>query len=334
MAASRNKQSSNLAAGVRSFLEARTKPGERLCVGLSGGRDSVVLLHLVRHLGFAPLAALHVDHGISPRAGDWADFCLGLCSRLGVPITVERVKTATAGRGLEAAAREARYAAFRRVAADCLLLAHHRGDQAETVLFNLLRGSGVAGAAGMPAERPLGGLRLLRPLLGATRAEIEEYARANGLPWVDDESNANLGFARNFLRHRVMPVLAERFPASEANLAAAAERFAEADELLAEMAAADWAMAAQGDFLPLAGLRRLSAARAGNLLRHRLRQLGWRAPAAPRLREFVRQLCTCAPDTHPALLLPDGEMRVVKGALHWLAAESRPSGLPSVRIEN
>lgn len=335
MAASKSRPSSKLEEAIRAFVAARTAPGDRLCVGLSGGRDSVVLLHLLARLEPCfRLSALHVHHGLSPYADAWAGFCRQFCAGLAIPLAVEVVAVdPLSGLGLEAAAREARYEAFRRCGADCLLLAHHRDDQAETVLFNLLRGSGVAGAAGMPGERRLGSLRLLRPLLAVGREEIEAYAKENRLSWVDDQSNADTGFSRNFLRHAVMPRLTERFPSAATNLAAAAERFAEADELLAELAAADWQRAAAGEALPMRALRALSAARLRNLLRHRLRVLGWRAPAAARLNEFVRQLRECAPDTHPALLLPDGEMRVAGGRLHWFGAESRPSALPSVRIE-
>lgn len=327
MAVSKSSRSADPSPPVRDFLAARIRPADRLCVGLSGGRDSVVLLHLLGRLGFGPrLSAIHVHHGLSPHADAWAAFCGDFCRRMDVPLRIEHVVVAAgSGLGLEAAARDARYAAFARCAADCLLLAHHQGDQAETLLFNLVRGSGVAGAAGMPAERPLGGLRLLRPLLAVPRTDVEDYAAGQGLAWIDDESNADTGFSRNFLRHEVLPLLANRFPAASACLAGAATHFAEADELLAELAESDWLACADGDALPVAALRRLSEVRLKNLLRYRLRRLGWRAPAARRLDEFVRQLRAAAPDRHPALQLPDGEMRVAGRRLHWFAkaAEER-----------
>lgn len=320
MAVSKSSPSGNLLSQLQNYLAARTAPGERFCVGLSGGRDSVVLLHLLARLGLgARLSAVHVHHGLSPHAQAWTDFCRGVCDRLGVSLRVERVAVhPDGGLGIEAAARNARYEVFRRCDADCLLLAHHQGDQAETVLFNLLRGTGVTGAAAMPPERRLGELRLLRPLLGIPRSEIEAYARDNGLAWVDDESNDDSGFSRNFLRHRVLPVIEGRFPGAAACLAGAASHFAEADALLAEVAESDWQACAEGDCLPIARLRGLSPARLKNLLRHRLRRLGWRVPAARRLEEFVRQLLECAPDTHPALHLPDGEMRVTGRRLCWI----------------
>jgi len=320
MAASRNKPSIDILPGrVGEFLAARLAPAERVCLGLSGGCDSVVLLHLLHRLGLGErLSALHVHHGLSPHADAWAAFCADYCARLGVPLQLVRVAVDRhSGLGLEAAARAARYAALAESPAEVLILAQHQGDQAETVLFNLLRGAGVAGAAGIPQERALPGQRLLRPLLGSSRDELQAYAVCHELSWVEDESNADTRYSRNFLRHDVLPLLSRRFPAAEHSLAQAAQHFAEADELLAELAAGDW-RAACGD----AGaaprvrvLRTLSLMRLKNLLRYRLRELGWRAPGAVRLEEFARQLLSAGPDRHPELALPDGCLRVVNGAL-------------------
>lgn len=322
MAATRNTPSADLSGRLGTFVAARLPPAGRVCVGLSGGCDSVVLLHLMHGLGLGDrLSALHVHHGLSANAGAWADFCADYCRRLGVALEVVRVEVERhTGLGLEAAARQARYAAFAACPADCLALAHHRGDQAETVLFNLLRGTGVAGAAGMPAERRLGRLRLWRPLLDHSRAELEAYAAAQGLAWIDDESNADRRYSRNYLRHDLLPAIADRFPEAEGALAQAARNFGEADRLLAELAELDWTQAATADeaaALPM--LRRLSLPRLKNLLRYRLHCLGWRPPVAARLDEFARQLLSAGPDRHPELQLPDGTMRAGKGRLRWLA---------------
>ena len=274
------------------MLAARLAPGTPLSVGLSGGCDSVVLLHLLSRLGWrGPLQAIHVHHGLSSNADGWAEFCGAYCRRLGVPLTVRRVAVdAATGLGIEAAARNARYAAFSEVALGCLVLAHHRGDQAETVLFNLLRGTGVNGAAGIPVERKLGGLSLLRPLLDVSRGEIEAYANAAGLTWVTDESNADTALTRNFLRHDALVGLSQRFPAAESSLAQAAANFAEAVELLDELAELDWQLVCDGSAAKIAELRTLSLPRLKNLLRYRLRSLGWRVPVAARLDEFARQI--------------------------------------------
>ena len=321
MVASRNSPPNSLPERVAAFLAARTTPGERLCVGLSGGCDSVVLLHVLAGLGFGDrLQAVHVHHGLSANADRWAEFCADYCRRLGVGFALEHVAIdRNSGLGLEAAARAARYAVFARSAGDVVLLGHHRGDQAETLLFNLLRGAGVAGAAAIPVERRHQHRRLLRPLLDVARAEIEAYANDHRLDWVDDESNRDTGLTRNFLRHEVLTVLAGRFPAAERNLAQAAGRFAEADALLGELAGLDWRAAADGDALKLAALRELSLPRLKNLLRYRLRQLGWHVPAAARLDEFARQLQSAGADRHPALDLAEGSMVAGRGMLRWVS---------------
>jgi tRNA(Ile)-lysidine synthase len=319
MAATRKSLSADLHEWVGAFLATRLQPDERLCVGLSGGCDSVVLLNILSSLGLGNLSAIHVHHGLSPNADDWAAFCAGYCERLGVPLTVRHVAVdRSSGLGLEAAARAARYGAFAECTGDCLLLAQHRGDQAETVLFNLLRGTGVTGAAGMPVERRFGALRLLRPLLDVSRADIESYAAAEGLAWIDDESNADTSLTRNFLRHEMLTVISQRFPSAEASLAQAAGHFAEATGLLDELAAHDWQLVGEQGVARMTALRPLSLPRLKNLLRYRLRCLGWQVPVASRLDEFARQLQTAALDRHPELVLPDGKMRVAGGRLHWL----------------
>ena len=320
MAASRNSLSADLTERVGAFLAARLLPGERLRLGLSGGCDSVVLLHVVSGLGLGDcLSAIHVHHGLSPNADAWAAFCAAYCAKLGVPLLTRRVKVEVGtGQGLEAAARKARYAAFVESASGCLLLAQHRGDQAETLLLNLLRGSGVTGAAAMPAERRLGGLRLLRPLLDVSRGEIEAYAAGHGLAWVDDESNADTALTRNFLRHEALATISQRFPAAESALALAAAKFSEAAGLLDDLAELDWRQVGEGDTARLPQLRALSLPRLKNLLRYRLRGLGWQVPVAARLDEFARQVQSAGPDRHPELVLPSGKMRVMRGLLHWL----------------
>lgn len=325
MGASRNKPFPDLAARVGAIVADLCDGDAPICLGLSGGCDSVLLLALLsRQKWPSGLSAIHVHHGLSPHADDWAHFCRDYCRQLGVPLSVVRVAVdRAAGHGIEAAARAARYAAFaEHLPPGCnLLLAQHRGDQAETVLLNLLRGSGVAGAAGMRDLRRWQGRRIVRPLLGVSRAEIEACARDLDVHWVEDESNADTGFSRNFLRHRVLPDIAGRFPGAEVALARAAEHFREAADLLDELAAADWQAVAIGDQASLTGLRALPMMRLKNLLRWRLQVLGWQVPVADRLSEFARQLCSAAPDRHPELSLPAGRMRLSRGRLAWLPQE-------------
>jgi tRNA(Ile)-lysidine synthase len=206
--------------------------GKRVAAGLSGGMDSVVLLHVMRSL--APrfgykLSAIHVNHGLSPNAGDWQKFCAAYCLELGISFKAVKVKVDRQHHGLEAAARDARRAAFARLDVDAIAVGHHLDDQAETVLFNLLRGAGLEGASGMPARSKLGRKDFLRPLLGVARAAIREYAAAHRLAWIEDESNSDEALTRNFIRRRVGPVLEARFPRWRESLARAARHFAGAE---------------------------------------------------------------------------------------------------------
>jgi tRNA(Ile)-lysidine synthase len=189
--------------------------------------DSVVLLHLLReHPG---VSAVHVHHGLSANADAWAAFCRRLCRQWRIPIKVARVRVLRKGKGLEAAAREARYEAFRKLDVDVIALAHHLDDQAETVLMNLLRGAGVSGAAGMRALARFDGKALARPLLEVPRSELERYARSHVLEWIEDESNADETLTRNFVRRRLAPLIETRFPQWKRALARAARHFADRD---------------------------------------------------------------------------------------------------------
>jgi tRNA(Ile)-lysidine synthase len=235
--------------------------GKRVAVGLSGGVDSVVLLHLLRaaapRLGCS-VSAVHVHHGLSPNAGAWARFCRKLCRAWGVPLTVRRVRVRRAGKGPEAAAREARRAVFAGSPAEVVALAHQLDDQAETVLLNLLRGAGPRGASAMPAAGRLGSKILWRPLLAVPRRAILAYACAHRLQWIEDESNGDEALTRNFLRRRVGPLLEQRFPRWRESLARAARHFASAE------AGAERALRA---FLGAQGLRAPSESKLVEMLR-------------------------------------------------------------------
>lgn len=313
MANSRNSPvAERLTATLAASLQRHAPPGSRLVVGFSGGIDSVVLLHALVSLRREGVSALHVHHGLSPHADAWADFCAGFAARLGVPfecvqVTVERGTKD----GLEAAARRARHAVFARTAADWIVLAHQRDDQAETLLFNLLRGTGLAGAAAMQETSG----RLLRPLLTMGRAEIVAYAQAHDLPWIEDESNADVRQSRNFLRHRILPSLTQRFPAAARNLAAAAARFAEAQKLLDALACSD--LAGDKDFpLPIERLERLEEPRARNVLRYLLAKNAVAIPSEARLREALRQMLAAADDRHPVVQFGAYRLRRRRGMIH------------------
>jgi len=275
--------------------------GRRVAVGLSGGLDSVVLLHLLRGLrrraGFR-LGAIHVHHGLSAHADEWARFCRALCRRWRVPLAVRKVRVRRGGRGLEAAAREARRGVFERHPAEVIALAHHLDDQAETVLLHLLRGAGLRGARGMSAVGTLGEKILWRPLLAVPRASIESYARAHALQWVQDESNADDSLTRNFLRLHVGPLIETRFPRWREALGRAAQHMARADD------------------------------RGERALRAFLREQGLRAPSAARLKEMLRQL---AGDGARTRIEHDGTaLRVYRGRVSLDRAARAPAFAPRV----
>lgn len=302
MASTRKPGPADLSGRLRAFLAPRLFPGARLCLGYSGGLDSSVLLHLLvglrQSLGFR-LDAVHVHHGLSPHADDWAEFCRTTCERYGVPIEIHRVAVVTDGQGLEAAAREARYDVFAGRPADFILVAHHADDQAETLLLRLLRGAGVHGLAAMADDRALAEARLLRPLLGVSRAELVRYALGHGVAHIDDESNADWSLSRNWLRGKALPDLETRFPSCREVLAATASRLAESADLLDDLARLDLGRAARGTGIDLAVLAELGAARARNMLRYWLRERTGMAPYAAHLEELLSQLLQAGPDRQP-----------------------------------
>jgi len=295
---------------VAAELAPRIFPGAHLALGLSGGLDSVTLLSILLELAPAlkfSLRAVHVNHGISPNAARWAEFCGGLCTRLGVPLQLESVDISPHRHlGLEGAARRSRHEAFARVDADFVVLAQHSDDQAETLLLRLLRGAGLRGLAAMSALCSIPGMRarLLRPLLAVSRAEIETHARLRGLEWVEDESNADTIRRRNFLRRDVFPLLERQFPGARATVARAAAHLAEARELLDEMARADFERCAGAEGVNVADLRGLGEARAKNLLRYWCETKNIEPLSAARTGELLRQLSESRPDARIGLAVP------------------------------
>ncbi|WP_275288715.1 tRNA lysidine(34) synthetase TilS [Halomonas elongata] len=310
---------------------AATPPGRAVWVALSGGLDSSLLLTLAAEASRRhprPLRALHVHHGLQVAADDFEHHCRALCSRLGVPLYVERVNVdVSSGEGVEGAARRARYAAFRnRVGVgETLWLAQHRDDQAETFLLAALRGAGPRGLAAMPVEREQAGGRLARPWLGVSRAALEAEATRRELAWVEDPSNAEVLHDRNFLRHRVMPLLEQRWPDAGASLACSAGLVGETDGLLEEFAAEDLArMGGDPGCLAIAPLRELSAPRCRLLIRHCLRRLGLSPPPARRLTSLLDQL-DARHDAEVRVAWEETEARVWRKMLYLLAT---PAPLP------
>lgn len=341
MAASRNRKSPDPVGRLRETLLRRLVgglggapfTGRRIAVGVSGGRDSVALLHALTTLradtGLLP-AAIHVHHGLSPQADRWQAFVEDFCRAFAVPLVVDRIEVRRdSGLGLEGAARAARYRAFAGCDADLLLLAHHLDDQAETLLFNLLRGAGVHGAAAMPMLRRLARpdgepLPLLRPWLDVTRAEIDAYIVACGLRHIEDESNLDPGFSRNHLRHEILPRLTTRYPQAAGSLANAARRFGEAAGLLDALAELDLAAARRGHRIDWASIDTLEPARQRNLLRRWLVMNGESVSTEAGVIEFLRQCHQAAPDALVAMPFGGCSLRRWQGHLYRVVEAPLP----------
>jgi tRNA(Ile)-lysidine synthase len=305
--------SDSLAHQLKSFLvdvfTQKKLANPKLAIAFSGGLDSCVLLHLLlecqKTLPFQ-LHAQHVHHGLSLNADAWADFCVETCKKLRIPLTILQVKiNKNSGLGIEATAREARYQALLNADADFICLAHHQDDQAETLLLQLARGAGVKGLAGMGAVNE----KLLRPLLDTPRSRLEAYAKQHKLVWIEDESNLDTKFDRNFMRHEVLPTLAQSYPAIRQTISRAAQHMAEADILLDELAAQDVKNGlVNNQQLQLASLALLSKARVKNALRWWLLQNNCEAPSAAQLQQIVQQLLHASADANIKIILSESHI--------------------------
>jgi tRNA(Ile)-lysidine synthase len=292
---------------LEGILAPLVRPHQKLLIAFSGGLDSRALLELLVLLQPAlkyELQAMHVHHGLSPNADRWADFCTQTCRALDVPVEVVHVEVTNSGHGTEAAARKARYTALDAVRADFIVLAHHEGDQAETLLLQMLRGGGVKGLSAMAmhdAQR-----KYLRPLLQISRADLLDFATLHQLQWIEDESNADIGYDRNYCRHQILPVIEQRFPAARHTLARTARHLAEASDLLDDLAKLDAASCSQDGRLDVVGLKSLSEPRARNLVRWWLSSLEQPLPSMLRLQEMLRQLLSAAPDADIKIAVDNG----------------------------
>jgi tRNA(Ile)-lysidine synthase len=292
--------------------------GGRWWVGYSGGLDSTVLLATASALAKSSgrsLTAVHVNHGLSPNAVAWERHCQHFCAARGIPLIVERVEVKRAGAGLEAAARDARYAAFARHVGpqDALLLAHHAGDQTETLLLRMLRGTGVDGLAGMAVRTVLSGMTVLRPWLGVSRQALEAEAVRRGLSWIEDESNQSPQFDRNHLRLNVLPALRARWPAADDALARLAAHAAAASDLLGDLAALD--LAGRWHVGGLSLDPPLSMARLANVLRHWCRESGLPLPGESVMGAILQDMVPASEDATPLIAWSGAELRKYRNQL-------------------
>lgn len=314
-------ESNQLAAQVAQKLGKH----RQLLVAFSGGLDSTVLLHLLvqlrqQHPEFQ-IRAVHIHHGLSAFADIWADHCRRQCASWRVPLTVQRVQVDTRLGGIEAGARTARYAAFNKTlkANEILITAQHLDDQSETFLLALKRGSGPAGLSAMAACSRLVDHVLLRPLLGSSRLHIKAYAQQHRLSWIDDDSNQNLRFERNFLRLQVLPLLSLRWPHFTSAVARSADLCAEQEQLLDELLADQLhTLLTEDNSLVIEGLLRCSPACRFALLRRWIACHNVTLPSREQLQHLWNEVALSRVDAVPRLQLGTYQIRRFHGRLYLL----------------
>jgi tRNA(Ile)-lysidine synthase len=312
---------------ANTLLCGEATASRRIVVGLSGGLDSTVLLHLLHNFvkgrSNLSLVALHVNHGLQAQAEQWEQLCVQKGESYGVTTYAMRANVGrNTGEGLEQAARHARYQAFAEFLqeGDLLCLAHHQDDQAETVLYRLLRGSGPLGLAAMRSTKPFAGVQIARPLLSCSRKALEEYAQLHQLTWVDDPSNLDISFDRNYLRREIMPRLKSRWPAVNETFSRAAELNQETVLLLEELAVLDLAIVAceDGQRLCLQQLNQLSPPRINNVLRFWLLQNGRPLPSRANLLRIREELIGAQAAGLAVVDWPGAEVRAFEGQLYCM----------------
>lgn len=320
---------------LRTYLPAITSSSPTWWIGFSGGLDSTVLLHALAQLQLpVRVRALHINHQISVNADAWQTQCANFCAQYSIPFHAEKVCVENTGKGIEDAARAARYAVFEKNLApnDYLLTAHHANDQAETLLLRLMRGTGPRGLAAMASVRRLGAGWLARPLLHFTRAELEAYALAHQLSWVDDESNLNDDYDRNFLRNQVMPLLHSRWPEFKRKWQQTAELCAQQETVMEEIAREDLVRAEPvaervGQSIELNALLGLSPARKQNLVRYWLRLMNHTTPEQLHWQQIEQQIFGGREDAQTRVTWGNVALQIYRQRLYAL-----PLQLPELEL--
>lgn len=308
-------------------LVLQRHPAPRYWIAYSGGLDSHVLAHLCARIKaegqVLDFQALHVHHGLQDSADVWSGHCAQVCHGLGLPFWELRVDArARPGESPEEAARLARYGAIRAhiQAGDVVLAAQHRDDQAETLLLQLMRGAGLAGLSAMPEIAPLSPGLLLRPLLGLARAQLRDYALAHGLCWVEDPSNRDIDYDRNFLRQEIIPRLEQRWPSLGKSLSRSAGHCAEARQRLGDLALdlCHSALNADGESLSVAKLQAFQTADQRWVLREWLRMRGFRMPSQAVIGRILAEVLPARQDKMPIVSWREGEVRRYRDGLYVL----------------
>lgn len=322
----------HLLSELNRLFRQLTPPVRRVWVAYSGGVDSHVLLYALwrisQHLNNIAILAVHIDHQLSPLSSQWSEHCLQVCRQLDIACdsTVVDAK-AKNGQSPEAAARAVRYQAFTGLleSGDCLLTAHHQDDQAETLLLQLLRGGGPRGLAAMPKVAALGEGNLIRPLLDLSREKILQYAREQQLRWIDDISNTDPAFDRNFLRLQVIPLLKQRWPAMAKTVSRSAQLCADTIAIIDAVASDDLLHVLEGsaERLSLSRLQSLDRERQHNVVRAWLDRLGLPCPSQKTLHHIWSQVIDADPHATPCLQWPGAEIRRYRE--HLFAMSSMPT---------
>ena len=297
-----------------------------LYVGYSGGLDSHVLLHVIIELiGKKRITAVHVNHQLSSNSDIWQKHCEDRCLEIGVDIICKTVSIKNRGTGIEDAARNARYSVFEKLLKknDLLILAHHADDQIETMLFRLFRGSGIKGMSGMPISRLLGNGELFRPLLPFFRRDLESYASANQINWIEDDSNLDIAFDRNFIRHKLIPTINERWPNSSFKLNRSANIFAESDFLINILAQKDFKIVKEvservGWSISIDKLNGFEIIRQKNILRYWFNLHNLTLPSYAVLDNALNQMIGSKIDAEPIVSWGDLQLRRFNKKLYLL----------------
>ena len=298
----------------------------RLLVAFSGGLDSTVLLHQLTLLrdSVAPelqIRAMHVHHGLSAQANNWVAHCQSLCRQWKVPLEVAYVRLPTGGQGIEAEARQARYQALTEGLStdEVLLTAQHQDDQCETVLLSLKRGSGPAGLSAMPERLDFADTQLLRPLLNLSRIELERWAAEHQLSWIEDESNQDDKYDRNFLRLRVLPVIQQRWPHFARSVTRSAQLCGEQEQLLDELLVEQLKdLMSDSGSLQISSLCAMSDVRRYAILRRWFKYHQAMMPSRSALQRVWQEVALSRDDASPRLQLGQHEVRRFQGALYWV----------------
>lgn len=304
----------------------------KFIIALSGGVDSVALIHNLSRLQAQlpqSLLAVHIHHGLMADADLWTAQCESLCKQLKLPLEVVRVKVDTRKKSLEAAAREARYAALQEyIRADtALLTAHHQDDQAETILLHLTKGAGSAGLAGMPISKRFGRGWHFRPLLPVTRAALQKYVLLHKLPVIEDPSNFDTQHERNYLRHQIIPEFTERWPSATRGMARSARHQSENIRLQNDLAEIDIRQVVKPDgALTIPRLKQLKKHRQRNCLRYWLRNMGGEDvnPSTDQLASLMKELMNSAWDSEPELQLGSKTIHRYRDRLYQLPKQKNP----------